>query len=66
MALRYVRRYSPSFCPDFLHLRSFEVGGLPEALVLGKIKGFVLFFKMNPHKGLPDGGVGSGANRTLN
>ena len=52
--------------PDLLIFRSLEVGELPGALILGKIKGFVLFFKMNPHEVFPDGGVGFGANRTVN
>ena len=43
-----------------------DLGGLSEALVLGKIQGFVVFFKMNPHEVLPDGGVGLGANGTVN
>ena len=77
MALRYdqwrnfrlfgaFRWYFPSFCPYFLHLRSFEVGELPEVLILGKIEGFVFFFEMNLHKILPDGRVGLGAYWTVN
>ena len=62
----FLVRFIITFCPDLLHLRSLEVGELPETFVFGRIKGFVLFFKMNPHKVLPDGGVGFRANRTVN
>jgi hypothetical protein len=58
--------YFPSFDPDFLHLRSFKVGKLPEALVLSKIQGFVLFFEVNLHEIFPDCRIGFWANRTVN
>jgi len=56
----------PPFCPDFLHLKPFKVGELPEVLVVGKVQGFVPFFKVNFHKIFPDSGVGLWANRTVN
>jgi hypothetical protein len=56
--------YLSLFYPYLLHFRSFEVGELPEVLVLGKIQCFVLVFKMNLHEIFPDGRVSFGAKCT--
>jgi hypothetical protein len=56
--------YLSSFYPYLLHFRSFEVGELPEVLILGKIQYFVLVFEVNLHETFPDGRVSFGAKCT--